>query len=211
MIAERGHDPWSWAMIRRVALLVVLAFVAGCSARVPSAPAAARGQDPHAAAPEAWRGRGRVELSGFGRRFSVGCLLRGTAAGARAVFLSDEGVVLADIEVGPAGLTAHRVVPALRPRLAVLAGLIGPYVRPPERRRAWRRGVLRADTVLDRRSYGGDPLLLRRIDGSGWPVTVADYAPAAGGLVARRVVAHGPLGTALRLHLVELAPLTPAR
>ena len=194
---------------RHATLFLVLLLIVGCSPRVPVAPAALRGQDPHATAPGDWRGRGRIEIHGFNQRFSAGCLVRGTLSTARAVFLSDEGLVLADLELGPAGLTVHRLVPALRPRVETLAGLIAPYVRLDETQRGWRRGVLRAATAQDVRRYGGDPLLLRRIDGRGWPLTVGDYVPVAGGLVPRLVTAHGPLGVGLRLRLVEVGPLTP--
>lgn len=194
-------------MIRRSAILVLLLLLAGCSPRVPVAPATARGQDPHATAPGDWRGRGRIEVAALGRRFSAGCLVRGKAGAARVVVLSDEGLVLADLEIGPAGLTVHRVTQAFQPRVARLAGLIAPYARLPEAQRTWRRGVLRATTAGDVRCYGGDPLLLRRIEGRGWPLTVSDYAAVAGGWVPRLVAADGPFGAELRLRLTELGPL----
>ena len=194
--------------LRIAALLVALLLVVACSPRVPVAPRSARGQDPHAAAAGEWRGRGRLEIHAFGQRFSAGCLLRAQGGGARAVFLGDEGLMLADLEVSPAGVTVHRAVDALRPRVDALAALIAPYARLEEQR-AWRRGVLHARTAQDARRYGGDPLLLRRIDGRGWPLSVGDYAPGAGGLIPRLVAAHGPLGIGLRLRLTEVGPLTP--
>ena len=194
-------------MTRAWLAIVAVALLGGCSPRVPIAPTAARAQDPHACATGPWRARGRAELAGFGRRISVEFVLRADDGGARAVFLSDDGVLLADLAIGAAGLTVHRIVPALRPRAVYLAALVAPYARLPEPRRSWVRGVLRAETAHDVRRYGGDPLLLRRIDGPGWPVTVADHAAVAGGLVPRLVVAEGPLGAELRLRLVELAPL----
>jgi len=194
-------------MIRRALALALL--LVSCRPRVPIAPTAARTQDPQAMAPGDWRGRGRIEASGFGRRLSADCLVRVQANGVRAVLLSDDGVVLADLEIAASGSIQHRLADPLASRTAQLNGLIAPFTHLPETQRTWRRGVLRAVTAQDVRWYGGDPLLLRRIEGRGWPVTITDHAPVAGGLVPRMIVADGPLGIELRLRLVELSALTP--
>jgi len=195
-------------VIRLLALLLTCAAV-GCAPRLPPTPSAARAQDPYATAPGDWRGAGRLTLSGFGRRASVGVLMRVRAGVARAALVEDGGLVLADLEIGGAGVVVHRLAADLRPHQAVLVDLVAVYARLPEPERAWRRGALRARTAQDRRSYAGDPLLLRRVDGAGWPVHVADFVTVAGGLVPQRLVADGPFTAELRLTLSEVIALAP--
>jgi hypothetical protein len=193
----------------RLAAAALACVLAGCAARVPAAPVAARAQDPRAADPGDWRGRGRLRAGGLGPGLAADCLLRVAGGRARAVFLSDEGLLLADVEATDEGPVVHRAAPGLGDRAILLATLIAPYARPPETLAGWRRGVRFARTTSDRRLSGGDPLLLRRVDGPGWPVTVSDYRPAAGGMVPRSLVADGPFTLELRLLLTEVDRLAP--
>lgn len=62
--------------------------------------------------------------------------------------------------------------------------------------------------IIATRWYGGDPVLLRRVEGGGWPLQISDYRMTPLGLMAHHIRADGPLGAeiTLRLDTVEVLP-----
>jgi hypothetical protein len=64
----------------------------------------------------------------------------------------------------------------------------------------------RGSALVATRWYGGDPVLLRRVEGGGWPLELSDYRPTPAGLMAHVVRADGPFGAEItvRLDSVEI-------
>jgi len=58
-----------------------------------------------------------------------------------------------------------------------------------------------AGAIISTRWYGGDPVVLRRVEGDGWPVEISDYRVTSVGLMAHHVRAVGPLGAELSLRI----------
>ncbi|MBA3848210.1 MAG: hypothetical protein H0X45_16390, partial [Planctomycetes bacterium] len=178
-------------------------------------PEAARAQAPRAGAEEAWNGRGRFTVVAPGHALDAEFVVRADPGGegrspeVRLVLLADAGVLLADVSLTAAGATVHRAVDDLRERAGDLARLLDPWLpAAPDAARSWRDGRLIERAGARRRWFGGDPLLLRRVDEDGWPLTVADYRLSGEALIAREIVADGPWTVEMRLRLVEVR-LTP--
>ncbi|HYE06841.1 MAG TPA: hypothetical protein VEL07_15095 [Planctomycetota bacterium] len=193
-----------------MALALALAAGSGC-ARVPAAPEAARTQAPQAGPAVAWNGRGRFSVAAPGRALDAEFIVRadpggdGRAPEVRLVLLADAGVLLADVSLTAAGATVHRAVDDLKDRGQDLARLLDPWLPAASgAERRWRDGRLIERAGRRRRWFGGDPLLLRRVDQDGWPLTVSDYRPAGGALIAREIAADGPWTVAMRLRLVNV-------
>ncbi len=215
MAQRRTRVEFASGTLRVVAVVALAAIVAGC-ARVPPTPKAAQGQQPRAGAEVAWNGRGRFTVVAPGRAVDAEFVVRsdpggdGQAPEVRLALLADAGVLLADVSLTPSGVTVHRVVDDLRERVDALARLLDPWLPPTSgATRSWDDDRLIERAGERRRWFGGDPLLLRRVDGDGWPLTVADYRLSGTSLIAHEISADGPWTVEMRLRLVEVR-LTPA-
>jgi hypothetical protein len=198
MIGTRRHS------LLLAAGTLVLLVLAGCDPRVEPVPASARGQTPRSAPTLAWVGRGRLEVVTPGRRFSGMAIVRGLGDGsARAAFLSDEGLLLADLTASAAGCTVHRAIDDLKDALPLLGRMVAQAYAAPraDEARAWRGDCLAAAAGKDTRWYGGDPVLLRCVSGDGLELRLEDYRPLGRELLAHEVRAEGPLGITIRLTL----------
>ena len=196
--------------MRRPTLLCVilgLALSTGCSPRVPAVPASARAQDPRAAPTTPWVGKGRLEVVVPGKRMSGTAILRSLGDGAvRAAFLSDEGVLLADLTAKDGTWSVTRSIPDLERALPHLGRLVAQaYARVMEGERTWDDDRLQAHAGDALRWYGGDPVLLRAVEGGGLDLLVEDWRPLDGGLFPHEARAEGPFGITIRLHLSEVS------
>jgi len=194
-------------LIASLSVTVVL-FLSACVPRdVPPVPAASRDQQASGGGPRvAWRGEGRLEIARPGLRQSVAVWLRVTPGAqggeVRAALVGDGGVQLADLALADGSVVVHQVVGDLRERAALLATVIGQaYGAFPGEARTWQDDRLRGGSAGVTRWYGGDPLLLRRVEGIDWPLVLADYRLVGGRLIAHEVRAEGPFGSEIRLRL----------
>lgn len=193
--------------MRRFALLALAGLViTGCSPRVPEVPASARNQTPRAAALTPWVGKGRLEVVAPGKRLSGTAILRSLGDGAvRAAFLSDEGLLLADLTAKDGSWTVARSVADMERALPHLGRLVAQaYARIDDATRTWDDDRLRADVGDATRWYGGDPLLLRAVEGGGLDLLVEDWRMIGTDLIPHEARAEGPFGITIRLRLSEL-------
>lgn len=193
--------------MRRFALLALAGLViTGCSPRVPEVPASARNQTPRAAALTPWVGKGRLEVVAPGKRLSGTAILRSLGDGAvRAAFLSDEGLLLADLTAKDGSWTVARSVADMQPALPHLGRLVAQaYARIDDATRTWDDDRLRADVGDATRWYGGDPVLLRAVEGGGLDLLVEDWRMIGTDLIPHEARAEGPFGITIRLRLSEL-------
>lgn len=193
--------------MRHFALLIlVCVFIAGCSPRVPEVPASARGQTPRAAALTAWVGKGRLEVIAPGKRLSGTAILRSLGDGAvRAAFLSDEGILLADLTAKDGAWTVTRNVPDMERALPHLGRLVAQaYARVDDTTRTWDDDRLRAQAGDAVRWYGGDPILLRAVEGGGLDLLVEDWRMVGADLIPHEARAEGPFGITIRLRLNQI-------
>ena len=198
-------------------LLAVLAmvgalWVSGCASRVPAIPLLARDQVPAAGSPPApreWVARdGRLTLVGGGHRISARVALHHRADGqVRLGVITDEGIILADVVVDGESVTAQSIRPEIEPTLGVLAHVVRQtWITPHDTPRV-------ADDVMvgqwsgqwgaSVRTYGGDPVLLRRVTGAGPDLFIEDYRVEAQGLIAHAVRAEG-LGYTVQVTISQL-------
>jgi hypothetical protein len=189
-----------------LAALLILAACTGCRPRVPEVPAAARGQAPQTAPTTPWIGKGRLEVVAPGKRMSGSVILRSLGDGAvRAAFLSDEGLLLADLTARDGRWTVTRSIPDLERALPHLGRLVAQaYASVGETGRSWEDDRLLATAGDARRWYGGDPILLRAVDGGGLDLLVEDWRPFGAVLLPHEARAEGPFGITIRLHLDEV-------
>ncbi|MBA3684417.1 MAG: hypothetical protein H0W72_04165 [Planctomycetes bacterium] len=190
--------------------VLLLAALAGCGRSVPATPRAARTQaieQPFVA----WRGEGRITVSWPGGRLSADCWLRRAEPTAvRVAIVGDGGLTLADLEIGAGGATIHAAVSDLRPRLQPVIDLLtAAYGPADEQCRRWQNGRLRVETTSGARWYGGDPLLLRRADGPGSAVWLADYRPLAGLHIAHDLSTEGIVEIVIRIRAIRPLTATP--
>jgi hypothetical protein len=173
---------------------------------VSEVPAAARHQTPRAAPLTPWVGKGRLEVVAPGRRLSGTAILRSLGDGAvRGAFLSDEGVLLADLTARDGAWTVHRHVVDMERALPHLGRLVAQgYARVDDATRAWDDDRLRATAGDAVRWYGGDPVLLRAVEGGGLDLLVEDWRSVDATLVPYEARAEGPFGITIRLHLAEV-------
>ena len=197
------------AAMRRFALLALVSLViAGCSPRVPEVPASARGQTPRAAALTAWVGKGRLEVVAPGKRLSGTAILRSLGDGAvRAAFLSDEGILLADLTAKDGAWTITRSVADMERALPHLGRLVAQaYARVDDAgSRTWDDDRLRAEAGDAIRWYGGDPVLLRAVEGGGLDLLVEDWRMIGTDLIPHEARAEGPFGITIRLRLSDVS------
>ncbi len=191
-----------------VLIIIASMVIAGCSPRVPWVPEAARGQTPRAAPLTPWIGKGRLEVVAPGKRLSGTAILRSLGDGSvRAAFLSDEGLLLADLTARDGTWTVTKSVADMERALPHLGRLVAQaYARVDDNAtRTWDDDRLRADAGDAIRWYGGDPVLLRAIEGGGLDVLLEDWRMAGGDLIPHEARAEGPFGITIRLHLTEFS------
>jgi len=185
----------------------LLLLAGGCSPRVDAVPESARAQIPRGAPNAAWQGKGRLEVAMpvTGTRISCTAIVRGMGDGsARAVFLSDEGIILADITAAAGAYTVNQAIPAFDSALPHIGRLFAQaFAAPPSEVRSWSDDRLIALSGDDQRWYGGDPLLLRCVTGHQFDIYLEDYRQLGGELLAWEVRGEGPLGLTLRIRLQE--------
>jgi hypothetical protein len=181
----------------RLLLGVIMLLLCGCGIRVPPVPALARQQVPRGAPQQAWRGQGRLEITYPGTRLSLDCRLRAPGDGSvRYVLLSDAGILLADVTVSAQAQTINQAVPDVKPRLDLISRLFGQaYARYPTEPARWKSERLVIANGKAKRWHGGDPILLRRIEGGGWPIAIGDYRPLGEEFLGHEVVAEGSWGS----------------
>jgi hypothetical protein len=193
--------------MRRAALILIACVaVIGCTPRVPEVPQSARGQTPRAAPLTPWVGKGRLEVVAPGKRLSGTAILRSLGDGSvRAAFLSDEGVLLADLTAKDGAWTVTKNVADLERALPHLGWLVAQaYAEVDDGERTWDAGRLRAQAGDAVRWYGGDPLLLRAITGSGFDVLVEDWRMTPTAILPHEARAEGPFGITIRLRLTDV-------
>jgi hypothetical protein len=198
---------------RRLPLLVLaLALLGACGPRVAPVPEAARGQVPRAAPGAAWQGRGRLELVFPGKRISCGAIVRGLGDGsARVAFLSDEGLLLADLSLKPGAWEVITAIPDLKDALPHLGRLAAQaYAAAPMEERRWEADAIAASAGDQVRWYGGDPVLLRAVTGGGLDLLLEDWRLLGPDLVPCEVRGEGPFGITIRIHL-DAASLKPGK
>ncbi len=198
-----------------------MVLVAGCAARVSPIPPTARAQVPASGSPAAveWVARdGRLTLVGGGRRISARIAVHRLADGrVRFGIITDEGVVLADLVVDGESVTAVALRPEVEPTVGVLAHLVRQAWVTPRDEPHLDGAVAIGQWGASRRTYGGDPVLLRTVSGGGPDLVIEDYrleplAPT--GLLAHAVRAEG-LGYSVQLTIEQvgaptlLKPLPP--
>ncbi len=195
----------------RVAVVVVIALaLTSCGGRGPEIPPFARAQIPHAAPDTRWFGEGRLELVAPGKRLSCTALVRGLGHGqARLALVSDEGVLLADLTAGPAGCTVNQKLAAMDRAIPLLERMLrqawtahdGDKPTPSHDRLAMTDG-------LDTRWYGGDPVLLRAVEGDGLDLDIGDWRLFGDTLLPWAVTGHATLGiVTVTIHLNKVRPL----
>jgi hypothetical protein len=195
-------------MTRGVLILLLCLAVVGCSPRVPEVPASARSQTPRASALTAWVGKGRLEVVAPGKRLSGTAILRSLGDGAvRAAFLSDEGLLLADLTAKDGTWTVTRSVADLERALPHLGRLVAQaYGRVDDAgARTWDDDRLRAQAGDAIRWYGGDPVLLRAVEGGGLDLLVEDWRMVGPDLLPYEARAEGPFGITIRLRLNDIS------
>jgi hypothetical protein len=197
-----------------------LLLVAGCGPTIPDIPQAARAQTPRAAPRSPFFGQGRLELVVPGKRISCTALVRGFGDGrARLALMEDvSGMQLADLTATADGYQVTQAIDEVRKALPQLGRLVrhawGLPADPPERLE-WHDATLAVHVGPDTRWYGGDPVLLRAVEGDGLDLSIEDYRPlgTTTELIAHEARAKGPLGITIRIHLdpsqVWPRPATP--
>lgn len=191
-------------MMRLLASVVVALLLLGCGARIAPIPAAAREQTPRDGAPPGpWRGHGRLEVTAPGRVISGDLHVRVRGDHVLVAIIADGGVRLLDGTVTVDAVHVGNVVDDLAPHAPGILALASAWL-PLSGDAAWHGDHRIRRHAEQRRHYGGDPVLLRRIDGTPWPVRIEDYRPFAGdGLLAHALTGEGPFGVRLRLRLLD--------
>lgn len=187
--------------------LLAAVLLGGCSPRVPEVPVAARGQTPQASALTPWVGKGRLEVVAPGKRLSGTAILRSLGDGSvRSAFLSDEGVLLADLTAKDGTWTVAKSINDMERALPHLGRLVAQgYARVADAERTWDDDRLRAQTGDTIRWYGGDPILLRAVEGDGLDLLLEDWRVTTAGLLPHEARAEGPFGITIRLHLNDVS------
>lgn len=188
----------------RLLLLFAVALLSACGSTVGPA-GLARKQMPAAGSPDlAWRDiQGRCTVTTPWSRLSCRAVIRRSGAGdVRLVLLADEGLLLCDVAVTGGRCAVQTAIPDLRdqaPRLGLLAWQVwGSPGKVPGR---WRDDIYEEPNGETLRLFGGDPLLLREVHGLGPTLSVGDYRPWQGGLLAQQGSLSGPgISVTLELH-----------
>lgn len=190
-----------------VLLIVAWVLVAGCSPRVPEVPESARGQTPRAAPLTPWVGKGRLEVVAPGKRLSGTAILRSLGDGSvRAAFLSDEGLLLVDLTAKDGTWSVTKSVADMERALPHLGRLVAQGYASIEdtKERTWEDDRLRAPAGDALRWYGGDPVLLRAVEGGGLDLLVEDWRMVGTNLIPHEARAEGPFGITIRLRLSQI-------
>lgn len=190
-----------------VVVIIAVLCLAGCSPRVPSVPESARGQTPRAAPTTPWVGKGRLEVVAPGKRLSGTAILRSLGDGSvRAAFLSDEGLLLADLTAKDGTWTVTKSVADMERALPHLGRLVAQaFARVDDAAtRTWDDDRLRADAGDTIRWYGGDPVLLRAVEGGGLDMLVEDWRMVGTDLIPHEARAEGPFGITIRLRMNDV-------
>jgi hypothetical protein len=143
-----------------------------------------------------------------GKRLSGTAILRSLGDGAvRAAFLSDEGLLLADLTAKDGAWTVARSVADMERALPHLGRLVAQaYARIDDHERTWDDDRLRAQAGDTVRWYGGDPVLLRAVEGGGLDLLLEDWRMFGTDLLPYEARAEGPFGITIRLRLTEVTP-----
>jgi hypothetical protein len=186
-------------------------IIIGCSPRIAPVPDSARTQIPHAAPTIAWVGKGRLEVVAPGKRMSGSAIIRGLGDGSvRAAFISDEGLLLADISARDGAYTVNKSITDMERALPHLGRLVAQaYGQVTETTPIWDDGILLAKHNNTVRWYGGDPILLRAITGEGLDILIEDYRWLNQELVPYEARAEGPFGMTIRLRLQSATANNP--
>ena len=183
--------------------LVALVLLTACGSRVAPVPESARGQTPRSAPMAPWQGRGRLELVVPGKRISCGAIVRGLGNGnARVAFISDEGLLLADLSLTPGAWETITAIPDMKDALPHLGRLAAQaFAGAPLEERHWKDDIIAAQAADQVRWYGGDPVLLRAVTGGGLALLLEDWRMLGTELVPCEVRGEGPFGITIRIRL----------
>ncbi len=201
--------------VLRTLLLIALVVLTACGPRVAPVPESARGQTPRMAPTSPWQGRGRLELVAPGKRISCGAIVRGLGDGsARVAFISDEGLLLADLSLKPGSWEAITAIADLKDALPHLGRLAAQaFAAAPTEERQWQDDAIAAKAGKQVRWYGGDPVLLRAVTGGGLDLLLEDWRMVGTELVPCEVRGEGPFGITIRIRLdptsLKLGKLAP--
>ncbi len=189
--------------VRLTLFFIMTLMVAGCGVRVPVVPESARMQTPRAAPTIKWIGKGRLEVVAPGKRMSGSAIVRGLGDGSvRAAFISDEGLLLADVSARDGEYTVNKSITDMERALPHLGRLVAhAYGHITESERQWNGGHLLGKHLDTVRWYGGDPILLRAVTGDGLDLLIEDYRWLGMELVPYEARAEGPFGITIRLRL----------
>ena len=193
--------------VLRPLLLIALALLTACGPRVAPVPESARGQTPRTAPTSPWQGRGRLELVAPGKRISCGAIVRGLGDGsARVAFISDEGLLLADLSLKPGAWETITAIADLKDALPHLGRLAAQaFAAAPMEERHWQDNAIAASAGDQVRWYGGDPVLLRAVTGGGLDLLLEDWRMLGTELVPCEVRGEGPFGITIRIRLDPLS------
>lgn len=133
-------------------------------------------------------------------RISCRAMIRRLPGGSvRVALIADEGVLLADLTSDGTTTTVTKAIPDLASTAARLgwfvhqawgeqhtAGQLQAVGQPQWHDGHWRTAAPSTTAPDAQRLYGGDPLLLRRIEAQSADLNVGDYRPWGNGLLAYR-------------------------
>ena len=172
-------------MFRLFCMVLVLCCAIGCSTRVPPA-GDARLQAPQAGSPnQPWVAFGRCTVITPNLRLSCRAVVRRLPSGeVRLALLADEGLLVLDLTRGVTGIAVHAGQPDLRERAELISRTLLAWTTFPTAVGHWDDDRWVVTTPEGQYWCGGDPLLLRRIAGSGPDVEVGDYRQVPSGLLA---------------------------
>ena len=127
-------------------------------------------------------------------RISCRAVIRRLPGGSvRVALIADEGILLADLTCDGTTTMVTKVIPDLASTAARLGWFVHQawgeqhcVIKPEWRDEHWRTSAPSPVALDAQRLYGGDPLLLRRIEAQSADINVGDYRPWGSGLLAHR-------------------------
>lgn len=127
-------------------------------------------------------------------RISCRAVIRRLPGGSvRVALIADEGILLADLTCDGTTTTVTKAIPDLASTAARLGwfvhqawGQAHTVVNPQWGDGHWRTAAASSVAPDAQRLYGGDPLLLRRVEAQSADINVGDYRPWGSGLLAHR-------------------------
>ena len=180
-------------------------LMAGCASAGPRAGLAAKQQPAGGSPPAAWREvQGRLLLSVAWQRISCRLIVDRDGQGRmHLVALADEGPVLFDVACDRAGVVRHAAQDGMAPAAEMVARLAWQAWGVQESQSGhWDDGRWLTKDAEMVRTFGGDPLLLRAVGGSGPDLEIGDYRSWHSGLLAFQAVATD-IGLAVRIELQD--------